>query len=162
MKIALAIEMGVAPLITHNFMEFLVVDYCFAYHGAIERPSLKEIWVVTSIRHLYMKFPTENRIATVKGDKRSIRECCSLSIRKAEPRDVNFILMDIDEVDDPVQGRNHEQGNAVEIIDASEEEAVFEEPSAPEEGEAAGKVADYDELDPLIIDCEPRIAPVRS
>lgn len=48
-----------------------------------------------------MKFPIENCIATVRGDQRSARECYSNSILKVEPRSVNVILMDIDEVDNP-------------------------------------------------------------
>lgn len=64
-KITLAMEIGVAPLMAHHFMEFLLVDYHFAYHGIIRRPSLKELWAITSIHHLCIKFPTENFITKV-------------------------------------------------------------------------------------------------
>lgn len=50
-----------------------------------------------------MKFPMENGIVTVKSNQRNAREYYSNSIRKAEPSDINVILMDID-MDD-----NHEQ-----------------------------------------------------
>lgn len=64
-KITLATKIGVAPLAAHNLMKFLVVDHHSAYHGVLGRPSLKELWAVTSIHYLCMKFPTENGIATV-------------------------------------------------------------------------------------------------
>lgn len=48
-----------------------------------------------------MKRPTENGITTVRGDQKSARECYTNSLRKAKPIDVNVILMDIEEDDDP-------------------------------------------------------------
>lgn len=45
-----------------------------------------------------------------------LTKCYSNSIRKAEPRDVNVILMDIDEINNP------EQGNAVKMLDAFKED----------------------------------------
>ncbi|XP_022876923.1 uncharacterized protein LOC111395145 [Olea europaea var. sylvestris] len=69
-KMTLAVEMGESPQTMMNFMEFLVVDSRSAYHGVLGRPALKELGAVTSIHHLYMKFPTKNGVATVKGDQR--------------------------------------------------------------------------------------------
>lgn len=47
-------------------------------------------------------------------------KCYSNSLRKVEPRDVNVVLMDIDDDDDdPEQGQITEQGNDVEMINAS-------------------------------------------
>ncbi|KAL2542883.1 Ribonuclease H [Abeliophyllum distichum] len=63
--IRLAVAIGEEPLAAHTFMEFLVVDRRSAYHGVLGRPVLKELWAVTSIHHLCMKFPTEGGIATV-------------------------------------------------------------------------------------------------
>ncbi|KAL2533422.1 Ribonuclease H [Abeliophyllum distichum] len=65
--IRLAVTMGEEPLAAHTFMEFLVVDRRSAYHGVLGRPTLKELWAVTSIHHLCMKFSTEGGIATVRG-----------------------------------------------------------------------------------------------
>ncbi|KAL2455889.1 Uncharacterized protein Adt_47060 [Abeliophyllum distichum] len=67
--IRLAVTMGEEPLAAHTFMEFLVVDRRSAYHGVLGRPALKELWAVTSIHHLCMKFPTEGGIATVRGNQ---------------------------------------------------------------------------------------------
>lgn len=129
-------------------MKFLVVDNSSAYHGVFARLTLKELRVVTSIHHLCIKFPIENEIATVRGNKRSVRECYTNFPRKAEPRAVNVILMNIDEDDDLEQWRNPKQGNDVEMIDAFEEETVFEVQAAPKEGRATEEVDNLDEMDP--------------
>lgn len=42
-----------------------------------------------------MKFPIENSIATIRENQMNARECYLNSFRKAEPRDVNVILVDI-------------------------------------------------------------------
>lgn len=76
------------------------------------------MWIGTSVPRLCMKFPTKNSITTFRGDQRNAKECYSNSLRKAEPKDVNFILMDIDEDDDPEQGQIPKQGNDVEMINA--------------------------------------------
>ncbi|XP_022897827.1 uncharacterized protein LOC111411539 [Olea europaea var. sylvestris] len=34
-----------------------------AYHGVLDQPALKDLWTVTSIHYLCMKFPTEHGIA---------------------------------------------------------------------------------------------------
>lgn len=114
-KITLATEMGI---VAHNFMEFIVVDRHSAYHGVLGRPILKKLWVVTSIHYLCMKFPTEWSIAIVRGDQRSTRECYSSSVQKNNPPSINAILMEIDEVNDPVQKED------VNMVDTSEEEAI--------------------------------------
>lgn len=74
-KITLVVEMITPPLIDHHLMEILVVDHCSAHHGILGRQTLKELWVVTSIHHLYMKFSTENGIPTVRSDQMRAREC---------------------------------------------------------------------------------------
>lgn len=71
------------------------------------------------------EFPTKV-IATVRDDQRSVREFYFNSIKKAELRNVNVVLMDFDEIDNPKQGQNPEQGNDVEMVDAFEEYALFE------------------------------------
>lgn len=43
-------------------MEFVIVDNRLAYHGVLGRPDLKDLGVVTSIYHLFMKFSTKQGI----------------------------------------------------------------------------------------------------
>ncbi|XP_022886722.1 uncharacterized protein LOC111402573 [Olea europaea var. sylvestris] len=151
-RIILPVEMGSAPLVAQYFIEFLVVDHRSAYHGVLGRPALKDLWAVTSIHYLCMKFPTEHGIATVRGDQMSSRACYLNSLRKSEPRTVNVILAevpaevgtDVEMLDAPKQGHTFEQ----------EEDVIMEE--APEQGHP------LDELDPRIIDYEPNATPMEE
>ncbi|KAL2505919.1 Uncharacterized protein Adt_21540 [Abeliophyllum distichum] len=93
--IRLAVTMGEEPLAAHTFMEFLVVDRRSAYHGVLGRPALKELWAVTSIHHLCMKFPTEGGIATVRGNQPEARKCYRNALRKAEKKEVNMTFCDV-------------------------------------------------------------------
>lgn len=85
-KITLATKIRVTPLTAHKFMEYLMVDHRSAYNGVLRRPTLKELWAVTSIHDLCMKFPTKNGIIIVKGYQQSIRECYSNSVRRWNQR----------------------------------------------------------------------------
>ncbi|XP_022862336.1 uncharacterized protein LOC111382551 [Olea europaea var. sylvestris] len=99
-----------------------------------------------------MKFPTERRIAMVRGDQMSSRACYLNSLRKSEPRTVNVIQAEV-----PA-----EAGTDVEMLDApeqghtsgQEEDVIMEE--APEQGHP------LDELDPRIIDYEPNATPMEE
>ncbi|KAL2497049.1 Uncharacterized protein Adt_22599 [Abeliophyllum distichum] len=93
--ICLAITMAEEPLATHTFMEFLVVDRRSAYHGVLGRPALKELWAVTSIHHLYMKFPTEGGIATIRGNQPEARKCYRNALRKAKKKEMNMTIRDV-------------------------------------------------------------------
>lgn len=48
------------PQIARRYMDFLMVDNLSAYHGVLERSSLKELWAITSIHHFCMKFSMEH------------------------------------------------------------------------------------------------------
>ncbi|XP_022856189.1 uncharacterized protein LOC111377343 [Olea europaea var. sylvestris] len=138
-KIILAVEMGESPQTTMNFMEFLIVDSRSAYHGVLSRPALKELEVVTSIYHLYMKLPTENGVIIVRGDQRGSRECYLSSIRKVEPRDVHAILTNVDMADIPSKAPPERED--VDMID-----------TPPEQEE----LSMINEIDPRVIKHEPQ------
>lgn len=59
-----------------------MVDNILAYHGALERPSLKELWVVIFIHHMFMKMSKNHGITIAKGDQMEARECYLNSLRK--------------------------------------------------------------------------------
>lgn len=139
-QITLVVEMGTAPQVAHHFMEFLVVDRRSAYHGVLGRPALKELFVVTSIHYLYMKFPTEQGIATVRGDQMGSRECYLSSLRKAEPR-VNMVHCDAEMAEAPAEGQP-----PIEDVEMAE---VRPETS-------------LEELDPRIIESESLTAPMEE
>lgn len=95
-RITLAVEMGTPPLVAHRYMEFLEVNHRSTYPGVLGRPTLKKLWVVTSIHHLCMKFPTEQCIAMIWGHQMGSRECYLNFLRKSEPRIMNVIITGIE------------------------------------------------------------------
>lgn len=137
-KITIAVEMGALPQVAHHFMEFLVLDRRSAYHGVLGRPALKELWAVTSIHHLCIKFPTERGIATVRGDQMGSRECYLNSLRKAEPR-VNMVL------DTEMTEAPEGQPSTQDVIMA---EAISE--------------ISLEELDPRVVESESQAAPMEE
>ena len=60
--------------VTRN-VNFLVVDFSSSYNAIIRRPTLNSWKAVTSNYHLSVKFPTENGVGEVQGDKLAAREC---------------------------------------------------------------------------------------
>lgn len=52
-----------------------------------------------TVLNLCMKFPTLYGIATIRSDKMGARECYLNSTRRAKPRDVSMVVMDVDIVD---------------------------------------------------------------
>lgn len=48
--------MGDIRQIVRQFMKFIVVDSRPTYHRVLGRPTLKELWAITSIHHLCIKF----------------------------------------------------------------------------------------------------------
>lgn len=80
----------------------LIVDHRSTYHGVLERSALKELWAITSIHDLCIKFPTKLGITIVirSGSK----ECYLNFIRNAEPQSINMVLVDIEMLNSSVEG----------------------------------------------------------
>lgn len=51
-----------------------------------------------------MKFPTNQGIATVRGDQMGSRKCYLSSLRKFEPRSINMIILDTKILNEPEEG----------------------------------------------------------
>ncbi|KAL2462277.1 Uncharacterized protein Adt_45697 [Abeliophyllum distichum] len=71
---------------------------------------LKELWVVTSIHYLYMKFVTDNGVATMKGNQHEARKCYKIAQRKTEKRTVDAILWDV-EMEDILEEADEEMAD---------------------------------------------------
>lgn len=125
-----------------NLIEFSIVDNRSVDHGVLGKPALKDLRAVTSIHHLCMKIPTDQEIASVRGNRRGIRECYLNSIRKVEPRHVNVIIMDINMPNAPAE--HVSEPRDVKIVDVPE------------------KVFMLNELEPQVIELEPQAAPVEE
>lgn len=79
---------------TTQVMDFVIVNEDISYNGILGRPLLKEMMVITSIYHLYMKFPTPEGIGCLKGCQFESRQCYMNAIRLAEKLNRHLLLMD--------------------------------------------------------------------
>ena len=72
-KVKLALTLGEAPLARTHYAVFLVVRLPLNYNAILGRPVLYNFEVVTSIRYLAMKFPTEAGVGVVRGCQEEAR-----------------------------------------------------------------------------------------
>jgi len=49
-------------------VSFIVIDIALAYNVILWRPLLHQIKVIISTRYLTLKFPTQQEVATARGD----------------------------------------------------------------------------------------------
>ncbi|XP_062080484.1 uncharacterized protein LOC133785249 [Humulus lupulus] len=81
-KIQLPITLGNDAQNTFKYYTFVVVDCPIAYNVIFGHPALVDFGVVTSIRHLYLKFPCDNDgLGTIWGDQKNAQKCSQVSSR---------------------------------------------------------------------------------
>lgn len=83
----LAVEMEMFPLAAHIYW-ILIIEHGSAYHGVLGRPTLKELWAITSIHNLNMMFPIEHDIVTIRHDQMGSSVTSTLNVhieRRANP-----------------------------------------------------------------------------
>jgi hypothetical protein len=80
--IPLPVIAGTGPRLSTVMVDFLVIDRPSAYNVIMGRPTLNKLKMATSIYHLMMKFPTEERIGVVWGDQLAARRCYNISMKK--------------------------------------------------------------------------------
>ena len=73
--ISLPMTSGEYPRQSCVVADFLVIDQPSAFNFMLQRPSLRELKVITSIYHLLMKFHTPHRVCEVKGNQQEARQC---------------------------------------------------------------------------------------
>lgn len=72
---------GVASLNRVVMVDFLVVNAEIAYNAILGRRFLQEVQGVVSLPHLMMKFPVEDKVGIVRGNKKVACECYLTSVR---------------------------------------------------------------------------------
>ncbi|XP_025669835.1 uncharacterized protein [Arachis hypogaea] len=73
-------------------IDYIVVDVALAYNALIGRTILNRLGAVVFIPHLCMKFPTQEGIATVRGDKKLARKYYNKSLNlRGKGKEVNSI-----------------------------------------------------------------------
>ena len=116
--------MGELPRQAFKYCTFVVVDCSSAYNAIFGRPLLVEFGVVTSIRHLCMKFPTDLGIETVREDQKDVRQCYRVSVG-------NPVMMVDSSIQPPTTVHNPEEldprvrnEKSIEPVEEGEEVAV--------------------------------------
>ncbi|XP_043814072.1 uncharacterized protein LOC122723991 [Manihot esculenta] len=72
-NVKMALTLGEAPRTRTHYAVFLVVKLPLSYNAILGRPALFDFEVVTSIRYLAMKFPTEAGVGVVRGSQEEAR-----------------------------------------------------------------------------------------
>ncbi|XP_062114712.1 uncharacterized protein LOC133825834 [Humulus lupulus] len=81
-QIKLPVTLREVPRQVFKYCTFVAIDCCSANNAILGRPALVEFGVVTSIRHLCMRFPTKVGIGTVCGDQKEAKQCCNVSLKQ--------------------------------------------------------------------------------
>jgi hypothetical protein len=87
-SIELQVTVGTPPTQKTIPVKFLIVDRPSAYNAIFGRTAQAVLKAVTSIPHLSMKFPTEDGVEVVRGEKRTARECYNASLKNTSEREL--------------------------------------------------------------------------
>ncbi|XP_074374144.1 uncharacterized protein LOC141714528 [Apium graveolens] len=74
-SIRLPCTLGESPLSVTKMLEFKVLNQESSHNVLLGRPFLREMRVITSIRHLTIKFLTPNGVGSIRGSQYDSREC---------------------------------------------------------------------------------------
>ena len=87
-SIELAVLFGEEPTRSTAISNFMVVKGRSSYNAILGRPTLVAMGAVTSIYHLYLKFPTPGCIGVIRGNQYEARVCYTTSVKSAptEPK----------------------------------------------------------------------------
>nr|GEY71333.1 reverse transcriptase domain-containing protein [Tanacetum cinerariifolium] len=84
-QLKLLVTIGDATHSTKAWMNFMIVKSLSPYNGIIGRPGLKAIQAVPSTVHGMLKFPTEERIVTIRSSLLIPAECASVDTSSVTP-----------------------------------------------------------------------------
>ncbi|KAL5812009.1 hypothetical protein ACOSQ3_026959 [Xanthoceras sorbifolium] len=61
--------------------DFLIIDCPTAYNVVLGRPALNDLEVITSIKHLTLKFPTLTGVGHVHREQKVAKSCYEKTVR---------------------------------------------------------------------------------
>lgn len=105
-SIDLPVTIGEYPKQTTKLITFLIVDCPSAYNVILGRTALNAFQVVTSTYQLVLKFPTDHRVGTVRGEQAFARECYVASLKEFKLKEAMIIEgLDIRDEEEVIWGK---------------------------------------------------------
>ena len=99
-SVQLVLTLGDPPCQATTMKKFIIVEAPLAYNMLLGRPSLNAIRAISSAYHMVVKFPTENGVGMVRGDRQIARECYLASMKQKVVDSVHLDELDMrDELD---------------------------------------------------------------
>ncbi|KAL2497992.1 Uncharacterized protein Adt_23542 [Abeliophyllum distichum] len=127
--------MGEAPTTIRTPMEYLIVDKSSSYHGVLRRPALINLETITLTKFLCMNFSTDRGIATIRRNQSKSRACYTNAMRKFVDQEVHII--------DVEMRKAYTDLERIDVGPKEEDEQMIEH-------------EDPEDLDPCVIEDEPR------
>ncbi|XP_074347111.1 uncharacterized protein LOC141685934 [Apium graveolens] len=85
-SVRLPITLGEGALSVTQMIDFKVPDQDSAHNVLVGRPWLLAFKVITSIHHLMIKFPTPNRVGSLRGSQYKSRDCYYKAVKEFRRR----------------------------------------------------------------------------
>ncbi|XP_028104738.1 uncharacterized protein LOC114303787 [Camellia sinensis] len=109
-SIDLSITIGEYLRQTTKLVTFLVVDYLSAYNIILGSTALNAFQAIISTYHLAMKFPTDLRVGTVRGEQTVAKECYVASLKEVKLKKAMIIKgLDVKDENELVRGEPVEE-----------------------------------------------------
>ncbi|XP_074336100.1 uncharacterized protein LOC141673268 [Apium graveolens] len=81
-SVRLPVTLGEGALSVTQIIDFKVLDQDSAHNVLVGRPWLRAFRVITSIHHLMIKFPTPNRVGSLRGSQYESRDCYHKAVKE--------------------------------------------------------------------------------
>ncbi|XP_074323995.1 uncharacterized protein LOC141660915 [Apium graveolens] len=81
-SVRLPVTLGKGALSVAQMIDFKVLDQDSALNVLVVRPWLRSFRVITSIRHLMIKFPTPNEVGSLRGSQFESRDCYYKAVKE--------------------------------------------------------------------------------
>ncbi|XP_074323878.1 uncharacterized protein LOC141660794 [Apium graveolens] len=85
-SVRLPVTLGEGALSVTQMIDFKVLDQDSAHNVLVGRPWLRAFRVITSIHHLMIKFPTPNRVGSLRGSQYESRDCYHKAVKEFRRR----------------------------------------------------------------------------